>query len=806
MLELEEPYRQTVLLRYYEGLSSPEIARRLEVPAGTVRWRLSNALGLLRERLDREYGNRAAWSLLLAPLAGREASLVASTSAGASATLQGILAVHTGWKVAIAALVVLSVIAFTPLGRMVALLSSEAETSELPEAEAVASAEASGQSSPDSADEARVPAEPERAGAAIAEVATVPTFTGVVLRVLDPEGRPLADVTVELHSTRALAGQPVDSARTDAGGRATVELIGEIDAEGRPVSGAPVDVDRLVSEYGPGRLEEERIMRTVQGVRPGLAGVASDGEKRTTDEQGFFQLDRVATGAHSLWSWAEGHLAGCVRPVEVRDGVVTGGIVVELGVRDPTDFIQGVVLDPNGRPEAAARVEMKYAKGNEPRLRRSYWTDLRGRFALPWLPAVPLTLVVSDRASKWTPIVHAGVEGGAEDLVLRFNKARPQELVLTLVGPDGPARDAVIFVYDEHHDEQLLLPQDVESRDEVYRFRVPVEPYVVDIWCEGHDFERVGPFDGLAGPREVTVELRSLPGVRGRVLANGAPVPGARVTLSETASQQTWNCGFPVRVAASPAAGTTGDGSGEFALTLLRSGTFILRAEADDFAPAELGPLFIDKERGAQGLEIELTGGGAIEGRVLPLPGGSPAGVIVAISRGDARATSQRVGADGRFRFEKLLPGSWLIARYDAEVYPGNQMSMIEAVPFDEAEIRTNCTVVEGGTTRFDLDLAGNAAEMVLEGCLIIENARLPGDDGRPVDHYFGTAEGVDVEIALFPGADGAARLTGVPAGQGQIVRITHEQSDGSEEPLPNVVELVDVSIVAGKATTVRLP
>jgi RNA polymerase sigma-70 factor (ECF subfamily) len=41
---LDEPFRQTVVLRYYEGLSAAEIALRLQIPAGTVRWRLKEGL------------------------------------------------------------------------------------------------------------------------------------------------------------------------------------------------------------------------------------------------------------------------------------------------------------------------------------------------------------------------------------------------------------------------------------------------------------------------------------------------------------------------------------------------------------------------------------------------------------------------------------------------------------------------------------------------------------------------------------------------------------------------------------------
>ena len=66
--ELEEPYRSTVLLRYQEGLSSAEIARTQNVPAGTVRWRLMTGLEKLREALDtKSEGNRGAWMALLLP-------------------------------------------------------------------------------------------------------------------------------------------------------------------------------------------------------------------------------------------------------------------------------------------------------------------------------------------------------------------------------------------------------------------------------------------------------------------------------------------------------------------------------------------------------------------------------------------------------------------------------------------------------------------------------------------------------------------------------------------------------------------
>src|SRR6185503_13626692 len=73
VLALEEPFRTTIVQRYFEGRSAAEIAHLFGVPAGTVRWRLKRGLAELRERLDGRFGARASWCALLAPLARRGA-------------------------------------------------------------------------------------------------------------------------------------------------------------------------------------------------------------------------------------------------------------------------------------------------------------------------------------------------------------------------------------------------------------------------------------------------------------------------------------------------------------------------------------------------------------------------------------------------------------------------------------------------------------------------------------------------------------------------------------------------------------
>ena len=72
VLRLEEPYRTTVTLRYFEDLSIEEVAVRMGVPKNTARSRLSRGLAQLRERLEGRYGERAAWVAAMVPLARRQ--------------------------------------------------------------------------------------------------------------------------------------------------------------------------------------------------------------------------------------------------------------------------------------------------------------------------------------------------------------------------------------------------------------------------------------------------------------------------------------------------------------------------------------------------------------------------------------------------------------------------------------------------------------------------------------------------------------------------------------------------------------
>lgn len=102
VLALDEPYRATVLMRFFDGLPPRAIAERTGVPVATVRTRLGRALVRLRAVLDDENGGRRAWAApLLSGLAmpGAAAGSITGvlmkiqlTSAAAVAAALGLLA------------------------------------------------------------------------------------------------------------------------------------------------------------------------------------------------------------------------------------------------------------------------------------------------------------------------------------------------------------------------------------------------------------------------------------------------------------------------------------------------------------------------------------------------------------------------------------------------------------------------------------------------------------------------------------------------------------------------------------------
>ena len=107
VLDLDEPGRETILLRYFEDLPLKEVARRQGVPLETVRTRIRSGIATLKRRFDAESGSRGAWSVALAPIVGEFARVRGSTpSPPPLATTAGALIMGTKVKLAAGAVCV----------------------------------------------------------------------------------------------------------------------------------------------------------------------------------------------------------------------------------------------------------------------------------------------------------------------------------------------------------------------------------------------------------------------------------------------------------------------------------------------------------------------------------------------------------------------------------------------------------------------------------------------------------------------------------------------------------------------------
>ena len=114
VLELEEPFRSTVLLRFFDELDPREIARRQGIAVNTVHSRVARGIERLRGRLDARRGGRAAWVGALTPLAAPAGHAVGVASGMGTAGLwtgSGVLVMQAKAKITLATVVLLSVAA-----------------------------------------------------------------------------------------------------------------------------------------------------------------------------------------------------------------------------------------------------------------------------------------------------------------------------------------------------------------------------------------------------------------------------------------------------------------------------------------------------------------------------------------------------------------------------------------------------------------------------------------------------------------------------------------------------------------------
>ncbi len=211
LLALEEPYRTTILLRYYEGLAPRHIAAQHGVPVATVKSRLHRGLAKLRLELDAEYGDsREAWALALTPWTREPKPLPWSTIGGVALNAKLVL-ISSAVAMTCGLLYFFPDAAGTPADSPDVALVRESDSAGRP---------AGGRSGPvrsESSDRTQLPRTPLGAGQAASAALPQSTVRG---RALDASGAALVGVELGL---RGQAGVT----RTTAGGRFELRTIAE---------------------------------------------------------------------------------------------------------------------------------------------------------------------------------------------------------------------------------------------------------------------------------------------------------------------------------------------------------------------------------------------------------------------------------------------------------------------------------------------------------------------------------------------------------------------------------------------------
>lgn len=430
---LDEPYRSTILLRYFDGLAPRAIAQRTSTPVRTVHTRLARGLERLRDALDKNNdGRREHWLSALVPLAH-------GTGSKSSALWMITLSSHT--KIALAAL------AAGLLGWL--FFADPSFTSPTPPAlnaiEGARIVRAENESDERSSTQTDATDESTRSvvspplafavsPAMLPSPAQLAPYHG---RVFLDDGTPLAGVLVQLFAADV---EPRDSSTTDARGWFELEgPVGNCRIECRDDRYTTV-VAPVVYSYVEGRRTDIVVSRRIRvaghvfdGTHTGSQGVQvewrapSDLRARidgsfehssdvahasTTDYDGQFAFDALPAieGAEIHLSFnAEAVLTA---PAPQRDEPHLEFVWPDNG--SSPSMLRGTVVDAAGRPAPRAFVSLG---------QRCVETDAMGRFALPDQPDA-LTLRAAAKgllAAEWTRASTA--------------ESWPRPLELTLGGP-----------------------------------------------------------------------------------------------------------------------------------------------------------------------------------------------------------------------------------------------------------------------------------------------------------------------------------------------------------------------------------
>jgi RNA polymerase sigma factor (sigma-70 family) len=365
VLALTEPYRATVLLRWFENLPPREIARRSDVPTETVRTRLKRANAMLRERLDRAHGgDRATWAVSLHAFVFPKAPLAAASA------IVGAFLMTTVLKV-------LAVVACVFLGGLWLFRGAEGVPPAAPPERIVASSEGPGELRPPaskSSDTAPVGTRPfeDAIEGPATSVETAPSLAEAfaeieVVLVSARDGVPIPRAGVGLKSFGAGGLYRISELETDQDGKATARV-----APGRVVASEfeGAEADAVVSAGGRAVLRLRRgAGATLRGRVFGPEGEPVSGatvraasvvdstywaDVAATSGDGAFEVRDFRPGPRRLFAWADGFGPSAV-------AILGKDVATELVFRltESGGAVDGIILDDARRAVAGVDVRIE---------------------------------------------------------------------------------------------------------------------------------------------------------------------------------------------------------------------------------------------------------------------------------------------------------------------------------------------------------------------------------------------------------------------------------------------------------------
>jgi RNA polymerase sigma-70 factor (ECF subfamily) len=793
--KLEEPFRSTVLLRYFEGLSAAAIGRRLRVPAATVRWRLMRGLDLLRERLDGEHGgDRRRWCVLLIPIAGNP--LIMATAA--SALVQGVkgaIAMKTGTKVAgVATLLLITSAGFVLFERSkeepipatpvrVAVATTDPETSIAHQAGAASEPEA-----------ATLEVERFKEGDAKEAPASLGRWLEVAGRCIDPDGRPLGDVAV----TEARLGSAL-SARSGADGRFGYRLddgalidalaIGSDGVQGRFVAsasgrervalirtvrlGATTDLGDIVMERG-GSIRGRVVTASGEPVRGAIVTPTSPDQPSGPRQTGF------VAGGRAPSPRPDGNpLGGLVRSLveQMAERVAVEAMAETLGGGE--GGIGGILADQVTGPPVAT----ESAQWNLP----SAKSGPDGTFHLEGVREGPCRLDVRKASfnTMISDLIDVKWDSPATGVIVRLDRAEDPEWRVegVVVDPDGePHGDALVEGFFHRKDGSKV--NSFRRVDEQGRFAFAAnEPGTWTFSAHTVDARFGGAFlEGVGRETEAPIELRLVVARAFRVRivdARGAPVTDYTVALDRP------NRPVGGIVLSSPLGSHTASNAADGVLSVKAPiEPFMVVVDAEGFATLRLGPFdpaslpeeiagALDPIRGIEGL-VDVDGGPASAATVIAHRVAADDTTVI-LNRfpswvGEHAVTEGTTGDDGRYRLTVREAGTYVVEARGAGRPPAFSR------PFDYDPGR-------GGTCDVSL-VAGGA----LEGRVLI------GAPRSPAGMVVGISQGGPDVRSQRVGEDGVFRFEDLTPGPWMVKLLSEEISTTAfsqmtmkahREPLP---------------------